>query len=136
MTNSKHLTEILRQAQCDGSHRHEQRIGGKAKQCEVYSEKFVQLICTAIKREIADAKWRQKTVEAFEIGNAIEKLMAVQAKMERAEPPHEPEGSTRFQDLYAGQEFVDDVSGLQLSKNLAIQARNVEIDFFKTRGGL
>ena len=65
MTNSKHLAEILRQAQCDGSHRHEQLVGGKAKQCEIYLEKFCQLICTAIKREIADAKWRQKTVEAF-----------------------------------------------------------------------
>ena len=44
MTNSKQLAEILRQAQCDGSHRHEQLEGGKAKQCEVYPEKFVQLI--------------------------------------------------------------------------------------------
>ena len=60
--------------------------------------------------------------------------MAIQAKMEHAEPPHEPEGSTRLQDLYAGQEFVDNVSGLHLNKNLAIQARKVEIDFFKARG--
>ena len=65
MTNSKHLAEILRQAQCDGSHRHEQLVGGKAKQCEIYPERFDQLICTIIKREILDAKWRQTTVETF-----------------------------------------------------------------------
>ena len=40
MTNSRHLAEILRQAQCDGSHKHEQLVGGKAKQCEVYPEKL------------------------------------------------------------------------------------------------
>ena len=134
MTNSKHLAEMLRQAQCDGSHRHEPLVSGKAKQCEVYPEKFARLICTAIKREIADVKWRRKTAKTFEIGNAIEKLMAVQTKMECAEPPHEQAGSTRFQELYAGQEFVDDVSGLHLNKDLAIQARRVEIEFFKTRG--
>ena len=133
MTNSKHLAEILRQAQRDGSHRHEQLVGGRAKQCEVYLEKFARLICTAIKQEIADAKWRQKTAKTFEIGKAIERLMAVQAKMEFAEHQQKRDGSTRFQELYAGQEFVDDVSGLHLNKDLAIQARKVEIEFFKTR---
>ena len=44
MTNSKHLAEALRMAQCDGSHRHEQLVNGKAKQCEVYPEKFSQLV--------------------------------------------------------------------------------------------
>ena len=71
MTNSKQLAEILRQAQCDGSHRHEQLEGGKAKQCEVYPDKFVQLICTALKREIADAKWRRRIIEKFDIGPAV-----------------------------------------------------------------
>ena len=37
--------------------RHEQLVGGKSKQCEVYyPEKFEQLMCASIKREIADAK--------------------------------------------------------------------------------
>ena len=134
MTNSKQLAEILRQAQCDGSHRHEQLEGGKAKQCEVYPEKFVQLICTALKREIADAKWRRRVAEKFDIGPAVEKLMAIQAKMELEEPPHEADGAIQFRELYADYDFVDDVSGLRLDKSLAIAARKVEIEFFKNRG--
>ena len=39
MTNSKHLAETLRLAQCDKSHSHVQLVGGKAKQCEVYPDK-------------------------------------------------------------------------------------------------
>ena len=134
MTNSRHLAEILRQAQCSGAHRHEQLVGGKAKQCEVYPEKFAELICTALKREIADAKWRRRVTEKFEIGTVVEKLMAVQAKMELEEPPHEADGTTRLRELYANHEFVDDVSGLMLDKALATSARKVEIDFFKDRG--
>ena len=33
MTNWRHLADVLRQAQRDGTHRHEQLVGGKAKQC-------------------------------------------------------------------------------------------------------
>ena len=36
--------------------------------------------------------------------------------------------------MYDGQEFVDDVTGLYLNKDLAIQGRRVEIYFFKARG--
>ena len=134
MTNSKHLAETLRLAQCDKSHSHVQLVGGKAKQCEVYPEKFAQLICESIKREISDAKWRGQVAEKFEIGPTVERLMAVQAKMELVEPPHEVEGTTCLRDLYEGQEFVDDVSGLPLDKGLATQARVVEIGFFCERG--
>ena len=86
MTNSKHLAETLRLAQCDKSHSHVQLVGGKAKQCEVYPEKFAQLICESIKREISDAKWRGQVAEKFEIGPTVERLMAVEAKMELVEP--------------------------------------------------
>jgi hypothetical protein len=134
MTNSKHLAETLRLAQCDKSHSHVQLVGGKAKQCEVYPEKFAQLICESIKREISDAKWRGQVAEKFEISPTVEKLMAVQAKMELVEPPHEVEGTTCLRDLYEGQEFVDDISGLPLDKGLATQARVVEIGFFRERG--
>ena len=98
MTNSKHLAETLRLAQRDRSHSHVQLVDGKAKQCEVYPEKFAQLICESIKREISDAKWRGQVAEKFEIGPTVEKLMAVQAKMELVEPPHEVEGTTCMKD--------------------------------------
>ena len=53
--------------------------------------------------------------------------MAAQAKLEHVEPPHEEEGTARFRGLYDGQEFVDDVTGLHLNKDLAVQARRVEL---------
>ena len=59
--------------------------------------------------------------------------MAVQAKMELVEPPHEVEGTTCLHDLYEGQEFVDDVSGQPLDKGLATQAGRVAIGFFRER---
>ena len=70
----------------------------------------------------------------FEIGPTVERLMAVHAKLDLVEPPHEKDGTTRFQSLYEGLEFADDVTGFHLNKELAVQARKVEIDFFKARG--
>ena len=45
--------------------------------------------------------------------------MAIQAKFDLEEPPHEVNGSAKFHELYAGPKFVDDVSGLRLAKDLA-----------------
>ena len=52
MTNSSNIGEMLRRAQCDGSHLHGQLIGGKAKACEVYPDPFVELICEGILKEL------------------------------------------------------------------------------------
>ena len=103
MTNSRHLADVLRQAQRDGVHRREQLVGGKAKQCEVYLEKFARLIGAALKREIADAKWRRRVAQKFEIRPALERLMAIQEKMAQEayeELPHDAGGSVKFHELY------------------------------------
>ena len=70
----------------------------------------------------------------FELGPPVERLMPVQARLDLVEPHHEKDSTTRFHGLYKGQDFVDDVTGLHLNKELAVQARKVEIDFFKARG--
>ena len=57
LRNSKHIAEVLRLAQCQGAHVHEPLVGGRAKACEVYPQKFVKLIVEGIKKEIQDAKW-------------------------------------------------------------------------------
>ena len=54
--------------------------------------------------------------------------------VEQGEPPHEPEGSVRFDELYAGRYFYDDVNGMPLNHGMATQARKNEIEFFKNRG--
>ena len=67
MTNSPNVSEVLRQAQCEGKHTHEQLVGGKANNCEVYPDKFVELVCEGIRKEILDAKWRGQIVRQFDI---------------------------------------------------------------------
>ena len=59
--------------------------------------------------------------------------LSVNLRSPTDELPHEADGSTKFLELHEGQEIVDDVSGLFLNKELAIQARKLEIDFFKDR---
>ena len=61
-------------------------------------------------------------------------MEALMAAVEKVEPPHEPEGSVRLDELYAGREFYDDISGMPLDRRLATQARKNEIEFFKGRG--
>ena len=85
MTNSPNIGEVLRQAQCTGGHKHEHLVGGKAKQCEVYPDKFVELLCQGIRKEIQDAKWRGKMARQFDIGSTMEQLMAVQTSLEKLE---------------------------------------------------
>ena len=49
------------------------------------------------------------------------------AAVEKVEPPHEPEGGVRFDELYAGRDFYDDGSGMPLDRNLSTQVRKNEI---------
>ena len=70
-TNSKNIAEVLRLAQCQGVHAHEPLVGGRAKACEAYPEKFVQLMIEAIKKEIEDAKWTRALAEQFDLGPAL-----------------------------------------------------------------
>ena len=83
MTNSPIIDEVLRQAPCTGAPKHEHLVGGKAKQCEVYPNKFVEWLCQVIRKEIRDAKWRGRMARQFDIGNTMEKLMKVQTSFDR-----------------------------------------------------
>ena len=66
------------------------------------------------------------------VRHALESLVGEHTSADR-QTPHEADGTTKFHELYEGPEFVDDVSGLFLNKELAIQARKLEIYFFKDR---
>ena len=67
-----------------------------------------------------------------DITELIQSLM----KMERCSPHEgEDEEKMRWEQLYEGLEFVDDVHGHQhLDKALVIKARRLEMDFFKKMG--
>ena len=131
MTNSPNIAEVLRQAQCSGLHRHEHLEGGRAKDCEVYPERFVKLVCEGIRKELADARWRRKVVEDLEIGKTIEAIMSAQ---EKVEPPHKRYAPIEFGHTYEGYDFHDDVSGSKLDHGMAVLARRAEMEFFKRRG--
>ena len=131
MTNSPAITELLREAQCHGRHRHEPLLGGKAGPCQEYPEKFCRLICEGIKREIDTLDWKEKICKAFDISQVFGRLMSFQAKVDSiANVPEE----NPFEHLYDDAEFIDDVTGQPLEKAEAIKARKTEIDFFRARG--
>ena len=113
LTNSPILAEVLRRAQCQGLHRHQHLIGGRASACQVYPRKFVELIGRSFEKEITDARWRDGmaakmgvlkslgVINPDDFQKSMEKLMAV---VEKVEPPHEPGGSMNFAELHAGRE--------------------------------
>ena len=75
MTNSSNIAEVLRMAQCAKLHKHVPLEGGKAKACEVYPDKFVELICECVRQELDDVKLKNRMAEKFDICECIEKLM-------------------------------------------------------------
>ena len=54
MTNGRMIADVLSQCRCDGSHRHVQLLHGKAKQCEIYPEKFCRKLCQAYAMQIEE----------------------------------------------------------------------------------
>ena len=132
LTNSPNLAEVLRRAQCQGLHQHQHLIGGRASACQVYPRKFVALIGVSIEKDIADARWRDGmaanmgvlkslgVISPEDFQKSMERLLAV---VEKVEPPHEPGGSVSFAELYAGRDFVDDMTGMPLDHGMAVTAR-------------
>ena len=85
MTNSANLAEVLTQAQRKGLHKHQHLVGGRASACQVYLQKFVELIVEAIKKELPDAKLRKGMATKFDISAPVEKLMSVIAKTPKSQ---------------------------------------------------
>ena len=142
LTNSKNIAEALRQAQCNGAHRHVHLTNGKAGPCQVYPDKFVKLVCAGIQKEADDLKWRDKLMKELDVTDTINALIETTEAMEnetgehvteapslnvlyRANdklpvPPHEEDKQhAGYDDLYRDREFYDDASGAPLNKELA-----------------
>ncbi len=130
LTNSNAVYTLFRQVQCSGLHQHHD-ILGRTSECQKYPEKFSKLICEAARRELDTIKWRNRLCETYDITGTIEKLMSVHEKLEKMECPPEEDP---FAVLYDGLEFIDDISGSPLVKELAVEARRREIEFFKRMG--
>ena len=129
LTNSKAIAEMLRQAQCEGSHRHVKLIGGKAKACEEYPEEFCEKVCKAAMKEKMDAEGHTKFLNL--VGMKIAKCEEATTLIQQLTAhPHVDEGHTE-ENLYNDFEFVDDVTGGRLDQKLAMKARKLEMDFFR-----
>ena len=131
ITNSHSVFTLFREAQCRGHHTHADITNGRASECQKYPHEFCMMICEGIKHEISTIRWRNRMCKTFDVTDSIQKLMKVHEKLERMEVPPEEDP---FASLYEGMEFVDDISGAPLVKELAIAARKLEIDFFKRMG--
>ena len=128
LTNSDAIATILREAQCRKDHTHQHLLEGRAGPCQEYIEPCCRLICEGVRRELDTVKWRNKLQKVLDVSKPFGKLMMVQAKIEAmAVPPEEDP----FKAMYDYAEFIDDISGLHLDKELAIKARMGEMDFFR-----
>ena len=131
MTNSYAVYTLFREAQCKGDHVHAEILDGRASECQKYPPKFCKMICEAIKREKSTLKWRNRMCKTFDVTHTMSRLMKVQEKFEAVESPPEEDP---FAELYEGLDFIDDISGAPLVKELAIAARRLEIEFFRNMG--
>ena len=131
MTNSQALATVLSEAQCRGEHRHAQLLGGRAKACQEYPDKFCDLVCMAVKRELETVRWRDKMNDCFDITKTFGKLLSVQQQLDELPVPPEED---QLSNLYLDAMFVDDMSGNVLDKQEAIAARRKELEFFKRLG--
>ena len=133
MTNSDALATLLLEAQCRHEHTHTHLLGGRASACQEYPDKFCDLVCQAIKREINTVKWRERMNNCFDITRTFGKLLSVQQRIDELPIPPEED---RLTDLYRDAIFVDDMSGTELDKEDAVEARRKELEFFKKLGRL
>jgi len=60
LTNSDSVASLLRDAQCQGDHEHEQLLSGKAGPCQTYPERFCRAVCEGVKHDIDTIRWKQR----------------------------------------------------------------------------
>ena len=118
MTNSLTVAQELEKYQCDGAHRHVILSGEKCRKAQIYPEQFCKAILTAAAKDIYKQTLEKDVTEEL---NMLVKSLNVLEKI----PDFDPS-------LYEDFEFIDDVSYKCLDKKLAIEARRLEIDFFRT----
>jgi len=127
LTNSKRISALLSKAKCKGKHQHVVLEGGKTAAAQIYPEIFCDAVCHGMKMELEDFKWLDAVYEKINVSEMVETLMATQSA-EVSDPPDEEADLALYKHLYADLDFMDDVSGALLEKDLAVQARKVEMD--------
>lgn len=111
------VAELLRTMQCRGDHRHVQLMSGKAKTCEVYTERFREAVCVATRHD------RNQTEMARSHVMNITKII------ESMSTPHE--AVDPWEIIYRDISCYDDVNGNQIKQKMAITERKLEMELFK-----
>ena len=113
LTNSPALASKLSEHRCTLDHRHVVLIDGRAGACSKYPTAFCEKVLDALRIQIrADME---------------ENLVGMVHDLDEADPE-----AVDFQDLYPG-EFVDDLTGEKLNRDLVIKGRMEEIKFTEDR---
>ena len=85
-----------------------------------------------LQQELDQEKWVEHIYQKADASGWMNQLMAVVEKLEV--PPSDEDDIGRYNDLYSGLDFIDDLTGEPLEKETLIAARKLEMDFFKKRG--
>lgn len=109
-------------------------MNGRASACQVYPRTFCAQLCLGLKEELqqralgaAARPLTQNMLGHAELGNVVRELLEVFE-------PH-PLGDIEYMEyLYTAKEFFDDVHGKWLDKTKAIEARRLELKFFREMG--
>ena len=104
-------------------------INGRASACQVYPEKFCAEICLGLKEELAGRVLDSIQLDTLDVmGELLEVI---------EQHPHDNDAAKDrelMEHLYSGKEFYDDVHGNWLDKDRAIEARRLELEFFRKMG--
>ena len=126
MTNSPKIANRLARFQRNSSHWHIPLMNGRASACQVYPRKFCAEICLGLKEELASTALG--SVSKLDTLDVVRELLEV-----FEQHPHDNEAAKEreyMEHLYSGREFFDDVHGKALDKDLAIEARRLELECF------
>ena len=113
--------------QCPKDHDHIPLMNGRAGPCQVYPKKFCTQICLGLKDELT--KRASSRVDSI-VKNMVDPIAELLSVYE----VHPHEEKVDMSHLYSGKDFFDDVHGKWLNKDMAIEARMLEMDFFKKMG--
>ena len=123
------IANRLARFQCDNSHSHIPLMNGRASACQIYPRRFCSEICLGLKEELTAKQIGEITLDAIDV---------IRELMEAYEPhPHDEEAAkdkATMEYLCSGKDFYDDISGKWLDKDRAIEARRLELEFFRKMG--
>ena len=102
-------------------------MNGRASACQVYPRRFCAQLCLGLKDELGKRALGSIQAAPMACAEVFRELLEIYE-------PHPHNDTEHMQYLYSGKEFFDDVHGKWLDKDRAIEARRLELEFFRKMG--